>query len=73
MPHHGCIPVPPHFFYHDQPSVRDYGMDGVCSMDVYKYGRFGVEVLVTGYNGEITIVSDGKDFTITTERDYVSH
>ena len=74
VPHHGCISSSSTLFIATtNPQYAIMSMDGVCSMDVYnKYGRFGVEVLVTGYNGEITIVSDGKEFTITTERDYVS-
>ena len=74
VPHHGCISSSSTLFIATtNPQYAVMSMDGVCSLDVYnKYRRFGAEVLVTGYNGEITIVSDGNEFVITTERDYVS-
>lgn len=75
VPHHGCVSSSSTIFLMTvDPTYAIISMDGVCSSPVYnKYLQRGIEVFLTGYNGEITIVSDGADIEITTEKELRSN
>ena len=71
VPHHGWVSSSSTIFLMTvDPTYAIISMDGVCSTPVYnKYIRRGIEVFLTGYNGEITIVTDGDKVEITTEKE----
>ncbi len=71
VPHHGCVSSSSTIFLMTvDPKYAIISMDGICSTPVYnKYLQRGIEVFITGYNGEITIVTDGDEIEITTEKE----
>lgn len=71
VPHHGCISSSSTIFLLTvDPKYAIISMDGICSTPVYnKYLQRGIEVFITGYNGEITIVTDGDEIEIITEKE----
>lgn len=71
VPHHGCVSSSSTIFLMTaDPTYAMISMDGVCSTPVYnKYVRSGIDVYLTGYNGEITIVTDGDQIQINTEKE----
>lgn len=71
VPHHGCVSSSSTIFLMTvAPQYALISMDGVCSTPVYnKYLQRGIEVFLTGYNGEVTIQTDGENIVIETEKD----
>lgn len=71
VPHHGCVSSSSTIFLMEvDPKYAIMSMDGVCSTPVYsKYQQRGIDVYLTGYNGEITITTDGSEIEIITEKE----
>ena len=72
MPHHGeTTSSSSMLILAANPKYAMMSNDGIFSITtIDKYSTYGVEVFITGSNGEITIVTDGQEIEITTEREH---
>lgn len=72
MPHHGETTSNSSMFIGAaSPKYAMMSNDGIYSITtIDKYSSYGIEVFITGSNGEITIVTDGYEIDITTEREH---
>lgn len=72
MPHHGDTTSNSSMLISAaNPKYAMMSNDGIYSIStIDKYSSYGVEIFITGSNGEITIVTDGEEIDITTEREH---